>query len=141
MKLLCRFFVLTILTLTSLLSFAQQNTLTFGLNITHFNDWKKGQFLNFFNPEVGYSRQINEHYQVSALLNVFYGEALHVEGPPKGKVIYRLIFSNDYQLEYIKKGFFTAIGPTVRYRNEHKILYRYPEPNPFEIVTDPKISF
>lgn len=65
---------------------------------------------------------------------------MHVEGPPEGKVIHRLLFSNDYQLEYKKNGFFTAIGPTVRYRNEHKTLYRYPEPFPFEIVTDPKKS-
>ncbi len=73
-------------------------------------------------------------------MNVFYGEALHVQGPPEGKVIYRLIFSNDYQLEYVKNNFFAAIGPTIRYRNEKKILYRYPQPNPFEIVIDPNKS-
>lgn len=50
----------------------QKHLVTIGLNATHFMDWRKGQFLNFFNPEAGYSRQINEHYRISTLLNVFY---------------------------------------------------------------------
>ncbi|MGZ5190666.1 MAG: hypothetical protein ACXWCZ_06565, partial [Flavisolibacter sp.] len=31
-----------------------------------------------------------------------------------------------------------SAGPTIRYRNERVLLYFYPQPNPFEIVTGPK---
>ena len=120
----------------SKITFTQQNTLTFGLNVTYFSDWKKGQFLNFFNPEIGFSKQLNGNYTISTLLNAFYGAALHVKGPSEGKVIDRLIFSNDYQFEFVEKGFFVAIGPTIRYRHEKKILHPYP----FEIVIDPNKS-
>lgn len=138
MKYSYRVVLLIVFFCLSIFSFAQKNILQFGLNVTHFRDWKKGQFLNFFNPEIGFSKQLNDTYRLSTLLNVFYGEAL--QGPSEGKVIYRLIFSNDYQFAYVKNGFFTAIGPTIRYRNEKKILYFYPQPYPFEFVIDPNKS-
>ena len=115
---------------------AQQKSLTFGFNVTYFSDWKKKQFLNFFNPEIGFSKQLNENYWLSTHLNVFYGQGSFANGPQEGQVIYRLIFSNDYQIEYLRKGFFAAIGPTIRYRNEREIVSDYP----YEIDTDPNRS-
>lgn len=117
-------------------TFAQENSLTFGLNATYFSDWKEEKPLNFFNPEIGFSKQQNKNYCLSTYLNVFYGEGLHGSEPRRGLVIYRLIFSNDYQIEYLRKGFFAAIGPTIRYRNEQTLLSDYP----YEFVTDPDRS-
>jgi hypothetical protein len=48
---------------------------------------------------------------LSTYLNVFYGQGPPANVPPEGKVIDRLIFSNDYQIEYIRKGFFAAMVP------------------------------
>ncbi|HEX8331198.1 MAG TPA: hypothetical protein VF622_01180 [Segetibacter sp.] len=118
-------------------STAQKNTLSVGLNITHFNDWKNGQFLNFFNPEVGYSKKLNKDFSISTSLDGFYGESLKVKERKEGSVTYRLIFSNDVLLEYHKNGFFTGVGPTIRYRKERVIKYFYPQPNPFEVVYGP----
>lgn len=143
MKLFFRFVILALLSFISVISFAQQNTLAFGLNITHFNDWKKGQFFNFFNPEVGFSKQLNEKFNISTSLDVFYGEAPKLKEVKVGTVTSRLIFSNNYLLEYKSNGFFGGIGPTIRFRNERKIKYFYPQPDRyFEIVFEPNpLSF
>jgi hypothetical protein len=118
--------------------------LKFGLNVTHFNDWKKGQFLNFFNPEILYSKSVNKDFRLSTSINVFYGESSKLKEVKEGTVTYRLIFSNDYTLYYTKNNIFVALGPTIRYRKERIIKYFYPQPNPFEVVYGPnpaKIDF
>lgn len=119
---------------------AQRSVLRIGFNVTHFGDWNNKIFLNFFNPELDFTRSLNDKFRFSTALNVFYGEGGQLVEPVNGKVISRLIFSNDYKLEYIHKGFITGVGPSLRYRNEKRVLYRYPQPNPFEIVIDPKKS-
>ncbi len=123
----------TLFLLLSKFTFAQQNSFTFGLNATYFSDWKEDEPLNFFNPEIGFSKQLNKNYWVSTHLNVFYGESSLPNGPQEGLVIYRLIFSNDYQIEYLRKGGFVAIGPTISYRNEKTLLSDYD----FELDIDP----
>ncbi|MEJ7822681.1 MAG: hypothetical protein WKF85_10195 [Chitinophagaceae bacterium] len=115
----------------------QKNKLSIGFNATHFKDWRKGQFLNFFNPEISYSKNLNNKFRISSSLNAFYGEATNLKEVKEGTVTYRLIFSNDYTLDYIKNNFFVGVGPTLRYRKERTIKYFYPQPNPFERVYGP----
>lgn len=114
---------------------AQQNSLTFGVNVTHFSDWSGKRFLNYFNPEVGYSKQLSDRYSISNVINIFYGENAPTV-VKEGGVIYRLNFSNDVTLNYFFNNFSFSVGPSVRYRNERKILYFYPQPEPFEFVID-----
>jgi len=114
---------MTLSTIVSIESSAQKKTLAVGLNITRFKDWNKGQLLNFFNPEVGYSKQLNETFRVSTSLDGFYGESLKVKERKEGSVTYRLIFSNNFLLEYHMNGFSLGIGPTIRFRKERVIKY------------------
>ena len=137
MKRFFRFIILILLIFVSIQLFAQKNTLTVGLNITHFKDWKNGHFLNFVNPEVGYAKQLNNRFRVSTSLDGFYGESLRVKERKEGSVTSRLIFSNNFLFEYYKNGFFTGIGPAIRFRKERVIKYYYPQPNPFEVVYGP----
>jgi len=135
MNLYCRLLILTLLTFLPILTFAQQNTLTIGLNTSYFKDWNRLRF-NFFNPEVSYSRFLSNKYRVSYTLNVFYGGNLSKENMKEEAIINRLIFSNDFTLDYSLKDFYISAGPSIRYRNEKKILYFYPQGNPFEFVID-----
>ncbi len=117
----------------------QKNSLTIGLNTSYFKDWKKLAF-NIFNPEVSCSRLLSDKQSFTYTLNVFYGENLSKENMKEDAVIYRIIFSNDFTFNYLINDFFVSAGPTIRYRNEKKILYFYPQPNPFEFVIEPKKS-
>lgn len=118
----------------------KQNTILFGFNTSFFSDWKKVS-VNIFNPQVGYSRRIHDKYALTYMLNVFYGENLSRQNMRPGAVIYRLHFSNDFRLDYsLVKNATVSIGPSLRYRNEKKIVYFYPQPNPFEFVIDRRKS-
>lgn len=107
--------------------------ITFGLNSTHFKDWRSPA-LRFFNPELSYSRIVSNKYGFTYSVNVFYGENFSRETMKKGGIIYRLIFSNDITFDYLFKNFSFSIGPSIRYRNEKKIS----SIGSFEFHTDPK---
>ncbi len=79
-------------------------------------------------------KQLNDKFKLSTSLDVFYGEATKLIEIKEGTVTNRLIFSNNYHLEYQRNEFFTGIGPAIRFRHERRIKYFYPQPNPFEIV-------
>lgn len=136
MKLYFSLFLVMLFSLLTVYSCAQQNSLTFGLNVTHFSDWKHRP-LNFFNPELSYSKRIADKYTISNTVSAFWGKAKSEDIKTEGAIFNRLIFSNDITINYFIKSFFFSAGPSVRYRNEKKILYFYPSSNPFEFVIDP----
>src|SRR5688572_17600581 len=103
---------------------AQRNGITAGLNLTYLSDWKNKPF-NFFNPELGFSKGINEKISLSSYLNVLYGRTASEDINAKGDVLSRLWFSNDFTLDYKIRNLILSAGPTFRYRNE-VILLSYP---------------
>lgn len=139
MKLHCRFLILSVFTFVSIHASAQQNMLKFGLNGTHFNDWKRRP-LNFFNPEFTYSRVITDKYSISNTVNAFWGRAKSVDMKKEDRVIDRLIFSNDITFDYFNKCFFLSAGPSIRYRNEKKIPSYDPRLEFFDFLIDPNKS-
>ncbi len=140
-KYLFQTLIITLLFLfTSISSNAQKrNTLAFGLNITNFSDWKEKP-LNLFNPEIIYLRQTNKEKQYSISFDVFYGEFPKLQKAEIGSITYRLNFSLKANYLLTKNNTSIGIGPSLRYRNEMKILYFYPPVNPFESVHDPNRS-
>lgn len=117
MKRYSRGILLVLLFCLSIFTSAQQNTLTFGLNVTHFNDWKN-RSINFFNPEIRYIKALNPGSSIDIGLNVFHNQAAYQDFRNPGDVFQRLIFTTDVEFKKHYNQFSAVIGPTFRYRNE-----------------------
>lgn len=140
MNLHYRLVIVSWFTMMSSFAYCQQShQMEIGLNVSYFKDWKSLKY-GIFNPELSYSRILSDKYGLTYTLNAFYADNLSKEVKKEGGVIHRLIFSNDFTFDYFIKDFFVSAGPSIRYRNERRILYFYPQPNPFEMVTDLKKS-
>jgi hypothetical protein len=72
-------------------------------------------------------------------LNGLYAEATAKDIQTTGSVFQRLIFSYDIGFEQVLKNFSIGIGPSLRFRNEKKIVY-LPQPYPFDFLIDPNKS-
>ena len=72
-------------------------------------------------------------------LNVLYCKATSKDIQTTGSVFQRLIFSYDIGIEQIINHFSFGIGPSLRYRNEKKVVY-LPQSNPFDFLIDPNKS-
>jgi hypothetical protein len=114
------------------------NKISFGFNITHFNDWKNKPF-NFFNPEISFSRAISKNQNIQMGLNGLYAEATSKDIQTTGSVFQRLMFSYDIGFEQVLNNFSVGIGPALRFRNEKKVVY-LPQTNPFDFLIDPNKS-
>jgi len=95
-----------------------KDRISFGLNIIHFNDWKNKP-LNFFNPEIRYSKMLRPNSFIDIGLNAFYGQAAPNDFKDPGDVFQRLIFTTDVGFKKCYNQFSAVIGPTFRYRHEH----------------------
>lgn len=116
----------------------KENKILFGFNITHFGDWKNKP-LNFFNPEIIYSKSLSKRHNIQMVLNGLYSQATSKDIQTTGSVFQRLIFSYDIGFEQKFKNFSLGIGPSLRYRNEKKVVY-LPQSNPFDFLIDPNKS-
>jgi hypothetical protein len=136
-KIINYFFI--ICTLFCKMGYSQKvNKISFGLNITHFNDWKNRP-LNFFNPEISFSKAISKNQYIHMNLNGFYNKASSKDLNTTGSVFQRLIFTYDLGFEQAVDNFSVSIGPSVRFRNEKKVVY-LPQTNPFDFLIDPNKS-
>jgi hypothetical protein len=134
------FLVLIFVAFSISLKAQKVNRTAFGLNITHFSDWKNRP-LNFFNPEINFSKSISENQYIYYSLNAFYNKATAEDNKEVGNIIKRLILTSDIGYRRLINNFSFNIGPSLRYRNETKIKYFYPQINPFEIITEPKKGY
>ena len=91
--------------------------ISFGLNITHFKDWKNKP-INFFNPEIRYLKPLNPNNAIDIGINSFYAQAESQDFLNPGDVFQRLIFSIDVGFKQYFNHFSANIGPSLRYRNE-----------------------
>lgn len=140
MKIYFRFLILTFFILIPFFSICQRrHEIKIGLNAFYFNDWNR-LTINIFNPELSYSSRLSDKYGFTYSLNFLYGENFAKE-MKEGDIIYRLLVSNDITFDYLINNFSFSAGPSIRYRKERKILYFYPQPNPFEFVIDGKSHF
>lgn len=117
----------------------KRETISFGLNITHFSDWKHKPF-NFFNPEIRYLKSLSLNNAIDVGINSFYGQAASQDFLNPGDVFQRLIFSADIGFKKYFNHFSANIGPSLRYRNE-KIRASCTSCPPWEFRISPKKGF
>ncbi len=98
-------------------AYSQKSTISFGLNITNYRDWEYKP-LNFFNPEIKYTKSFKKNTAVGLGINSFYGEANPKDFQNPGDVLQRLIFTTDITFKKLMNNFSVNIGPSFRYRNE-----------------------
>jgi hypothetical protein len=138
MRMIKIFTILSLLFYQTLYS-QKADKISFGLNVTHFRDWKNKPF-NFFNPEISYSKAISKNQFIYTGINGFYGEASSEDIKVTGDIFQRLIFTTDVGFEQSFNNFSAGIGPSVRYRNEKKVIY-LPQSNPFDFLIDRKKGY
>jgi len=120
-------------------SFGQKiNSVGIGNNISYLNDWKNNPVV-LFNPEISYISHIKKNNFIRFSLDILYGKR-PIQSKIEGSILSRIIFSFNVAYEKKFNKFGIALGPTFRYRNEKKVLYRYGNPYPFEFVIDPDKS-
>jgi hypothetical protein len=117
----------------------KNNKYSFGLNVIHFSDWKSKP-LSFFNPEISFSQKTSTNSFIYYSLNAFFNKSDATDNQKIGNIAKRLIFAVETGLRKNYKTVSCIGGLTVRYRNEQKIKYFYPQIDPFEFVFESKRS-
>ena len=113
--------------------------IAFGLNVTHYPDWKYKPF-NFFSPEMRYLRFLNKSNAIDLGISSSYAQAVSKDFQDPGNVLQRLIFSSDLGYKKYFDHFSANIGPSLRYRNE-KIRASCASCPPWEFGIEPKKGF
>jgi hypothetical protein len=101
----------------------QSVTYSLGLKYPQFSDWHYKP-ANRINPEFIVTGKLYKDYNLTGKID-FYLSYANLKDRRIGVPLRRVINSYDLGLNLVKKNFILSVGPSVRFRYEHKIVSIY----------------